>query len=191
MGTDCDENAAAPVAAKNNSRMTETTVTLYSRPVIICLLRRPLLPSLQHRRRPMLLLTLPLREKRLLLFLHLLPGGSFVDPTTTRIPDASTQYFFFLLVLSDVFVYHFVCGAFFTFLYFGPFTPLFFFYLFLFSCYSCRGDYESGGGQWKIHDLPQFCLRVLLRILDIVPQVFYEALVKRPSRRIQTMHRGQ
>jgi hypothetical protein len=35
----------------------------------------------------MLLLTLPLRE---LLFLHLLPGGSFVDPTTTKIQDAST-----------------------------------------------------------------------------------------------------
>ena len=27
MGTNCDENAAAPVAAKNNSRMTETTVS--------------------------------------------------------------------------------------------------------------------------------------------------------------------
>ena len=26
MGTNCDENAAAPVAAKNNSKMTETTV---------------------------------------------------------------------------------------------------------------------------------------------------------------------
>ena len=29
MGTNCDENAAAPVAAKNNSRMTETTVNVW------------------------------------------------------------------------------------------------------------------------------------------------------------------
>jgi hypothetical protein len=44
-----------------------------------------------------LLLTLPLQEKRLLLFLHL-PGGSFVDPLTTKIQDVSTQYFFFFML---------------------------------------------------------------------------------------------
>jgi hypothetical protein len=29
MGTNYDENAAAPVTAKNNSRMTETTVNVW------------------------------------------------------------------------------------------------------------------------------------------------------------------
>ncbi len=29
MGTDGDENTATPVAAKNNSRMTETTVNVW------------------------------------------------------------------------------------------------------------------------------------------------------------------
>ena len=33
--------------------------------------------------------------------------------------------------------------AFFTLLYFGPFHS---FFVFSFSMYSCRGDYESGGG---------------------------------------------
>jgi hypothetical protein len=29
MGTDCDENADAPVGTKNKSRMTETTVNVW------------------------------------------------------------------------------------------------------------------------------------------------------------------
>jgi hypothetical protein len=37
----------------------------------------------------MLCLSLPLREKRLLLFLHL-QGGSFVDPHSTEIQDVNT-----------------------------------------------------------------------------------------------------
>ncbi len=46
-------------------------------------------PIAQLRRRPMLRLTLPLREKRLLLFLHL-QEGSFVDPHSTEIQDVNT-----------------------------------------------------------------------------------------------------
>jgi hypothetical protein len=29
MGTNCDENTSGPVTAKNNSRMTETTVNVW------------------------------------------------------------------------------------------------------------------------------------------------------------------
>ncbi len=64
-------------------------VTRYSRTQIVGLLRQPTLLSLQLRRRPMLCLSLPLREKRLLLFLHL-QGGSFVDPHSTEIQDVNT-----------------------------------------------------------------------------------------------------
>jgi hypothetical protein len=48
------------------------------------------------------------------------------------------------------FVYHFLVLSL---LYFPVFRALHLFvfsiYLSLFSWYSCRGDYESGGGQWK------------------------------------------
>ncbi len=50
--------------------------------------------SLQNRRRPMLFLTLPLREKWLILLLHLLQGGPFVDLWSTRTQDVSTSFFF-------------------------------------------------------------------------------------------------
>ncbi len=64
-------------------------VTRCSRTQIVGLFRQPTLLSLQLRRRPMLCLSLPLREKRLLLFLHL-QGGSFVDPHSTEIQDVNT-----------------------------------------------------------------------------------------------------
>ena len=64
-------------------------VTQYSR-LQLLYMNRQLLLSLQHRRRPILLLTLPLREERLLLLLHLLQDGSFVDLLSTRIQDVST-----------------------------------------------------------------------------------------------------
>ena len=98
--------------------------------------------------RPMLLLTLPLREKRLLLFLHLLQGGSFVDTISIKIQDVSTQNFFFSFCSFRCnFVYHFfsVEPPFLSCI-LDPSLLCFNLSASLFSWYSCRGDYESGGG---------------------------------------------
>ena len=157
-------------------------VTLSSRLQLLHL-DRPLLLSLQHRRRPMLLLTLPLREKRLRLsgsyrYIYFRAGPS----STCALQGLKTLvlHFFFSSCFPDVILCiissvepSLLSGI------LGPALPCFR-TPFLFSV-SLRVETTTNleGGSGRSVDLPGFCSRILLRILDIVPKVFLSDLVKR------------
>ncbi len=109
----------------------------------ICFLRRQLLLSLlQHRRRPMLLLTLPLRESgRSYFYIFFRAGHSSTYPLQR----------YKTLVISISGSFRCTCASFlvYSLLYSSVFLVLHSFFLIclsLFSMYSCRDDYESGGG---------------------------------------------